>query len=105
MNAGDIRTRNFQSDCHGGQYRLVEDLGDGRWIVEDLAPSDDVIESVITFALQDVERFHANPRGFGHMTEDDILRMADEDIARRVEAAGERREMRFVSTDEWARHF
>lgn len=105
MQAGDIKTTNFQSDVHGGQYRLVEDLGDGRWIVEDLAPSDETIESIIADALATVERYRTSPRGFGHDSEDGILDRADEDIARRTARAGERREIRIVSSDEWARYF
>jgi hypothetical protein len=102
---GDVRTLNFQSDVHGGQYRLIEHLGGGRWTVEDLPPSDATVESIIADAATAAARRAANPSGFGRMTEDDIWEMAEQNIADREARAGRRHTITLVSAAEWARYF
>ena len=70
--AGDIRTWDYQADCFGGQYRLVEDLGAGTWLCEHLPPSDETVDAIVALAAEH------EARGFSYLgTVDELMDEVD----------------------------
>lgn len=51
MKAGDVYRSDFQSDIHGGQYRLVEKVkGEpNTWIIEYLPPDEQTLDSILNY--------------------------------------------------------
>jgi hypothetical protein len=81
--AGEVRRFDFQSDIYRRRYRLVEDLGGGRWLVEILE-----IEDAVLAVMEDDAQ-----SGTYYPTQQDILDEIDE--------TGTTREVRFVSNAQW----
>lgn len=106
MKVGDVQKYDFQSDMFGGEYRLVEKLPRGIWKCEILAPSDEVIEAIRAFYMDSANPSLGYHDPFGperrRATRQESM---DQEIALRVEQAGDIREMRFVSRSEWSKHF
>jgi hypothetical protein len=98
MKVGDIHKWDYQADVFQGEYRLVEDLGKGSWIIEDLEPSDELIDEAYTsyFSPGAYLGYH-DP--FGPERRVATPQEAfDEEILHRIDRAGQRREIQFVSS-------
>lgn len=93
--AGQVRTWDSQSDDWQGQYRLLEDLGSGRWLAEHLAPAADLQDRMVVAAID------AEERGWSYPCLDDCARM----WADRVADAGRQFEIRLVSRQAYAEMF
>jgi hypothetical protein len=97
MKIGDIMTWDYQSDIYGGQYRLIEDLGGGRFVAEYLEPSDEVIDRIINDFMDGhgyldyIDPFGPNRR---RVTAQESL---DMEIMQRIERAGQTFKIQIVS--------
>jgi hypothetical protein len=93
---GDIRTWDNQADGFGGQYRLLDDLGAGSWLAENLAPSDAVVDAILECAA------YAEAHGHSYLgTIDEV----EAEVARREADAGRTFKVRLVSRDAYDAHF
>lgn len=106
MKVGDIHKWDYQSDVFRGEYRLVEDLGNGRWVIEHLEPSDEILEEIMQDYLYGLNPMLSYHDAFGPerriQTRQEAL---DEEVMRRIDRAGERSEVRFVSAARYAEAF
>jgi hypothetical protein len=122
MKAGDIKRWDFQSDIYGGRYRLIEKVAGkpGTWVIERLGPDEQTIDAIVahylnveangwmttpiwdkTWAECD-QAAGERPQQTGWTTpEQDMM----DELARYEAQAGERTTIKFVSHQEWARHF
>lgn len=96
MQVGDIRQWDFQADVFEGEYRLVEDLGGGRWIIEALAPSDALIDRVLAIAAGQ------EASGASWMSS---MAEVEREIAERQARAGEQMTVQFISSAQYAEAF
>jgi hypothetical protein len=83
---GRCYTSDFQADCYGGQYTLVERVGPGQWLCADLPPSETEIEDILT-----------DPT----LSED----LAQTIVAERWQHWGEPYAVRFISAARYAEYF
>jgi hypothetical protein len=105
MHVGQILRHNFQADVYQGEYMLVEDLGGGKWVVENLPPSEELIEAVYAYVSTSPHHLgYFDPFGPGRreMTRDEAWVAEIED---RMASAGRRSTVQFVSRAAYAAHF
>lgn len=94
---GDIGTWDFQADMFQGQYRFVEQTGRNEWIIEQLPPSEELIERAF--------QHYSSPGAYlgihdpwGPERRDNTPEEAwVEEITNREERAGEQMKIRIVS--------
>jgi len=96
--AGDVERWDGQSDAWRGAYRLVERTAPNTWLVERLADDDAVVDAIVAYYAEQEATGRAPYRG----TWADL--MMDE-LTHRADLAGTTMTVRFVSADEYARHF
>lgn len=105
---GDTMKFDFQSDVFEGEYRLVEDLGNGQFVAEYLEPSDELIDAVLDYYLNTpVERIclgWVDPFGPGRRPATP-QETADQEIMKRIDDAGRRFKIEIVSTQRWNEMF
>lgn len=119
MKVGDVRVNDFQADVWQRKYRLVENLGGGRWVTKYLYPDDEVIQRVFDHWANADENTYRTPVWDKTWAECDeskgerpqIVRdMTDEEMLERdlddlVESAGRRSTIQFVSRERYASYF
>lgn len=105
VNVGDIFTSDYQSDIYEGQYRLVEDQGNGNWVAEYVEPNDELIERVrVDMFSEHAYLGYHDP--FGPERRIATPQEAfDKEICDRIDRAGRRFELRFVSSATYAAMF
>lgn len=85
LKPGDILQWDIQADVWCGEYKLVKDLGNNRWEIEILPPSDELLDTILA---------DTNPYCGG-----------EREALRRIEDSGRRMTIRLVSSEEYARYF
>jgi len=103
---GDILHFDFQSDDFRGQYRLIRDLGRGRFLAEYVEPSDELIDAVVNYYLNSPNPYldFVDPFGPGRRRAT-RQEAADAEILRRIEYAGDTFTIEFVSAQRYAAAF
>ena len=118
MKVGETHRWNNESDPFGGQYRVVQNLGGGKWEIEHL-PADDQTTGAIFDYWASVEARGGmtapiwdktwaectgdeRPQRIGHLTYEQEL---ERDLARYAERAGQRMTIKVVSRKQWDAHF
>jgi hypothetical protein len=97
---GDVLQRSYQSDVYGGRYRLVESLGGGRWVIEDVEPSDEEMDAILSDPYFITGGVYIKPNGEALFPE-----TPEEVVLARIDCAGRRSEIRLVSPREFSRYF
>ncbi len=106
MKVGDIHRSDFQSDVFQGEYRLVENKGKGVWVIEYLEPSDEILDAIMQDYLHGEYPMLGYHDAFGPERRRQTRQEAcDEEIMRRIDRAGTRSEVRFVSSARYAAAF
>ena len=118
VKVGDVRQHDFQSDVWETSYRVVRHVKGNEWEVEQLPASEEVLGRVLDFWAGEEARGAMtlpvwdktwaecaegeHPQRVRWMTYEEML---ERDLQHLEEWAGCRSVVKFVSRDEWAKHF
>lgn len=105
MQIGDVYKWDYQSDIFQGEYRIVENLGGGRWIIEDVEPSDELIDEVIHYYQQPGAYLGWHDPFGPERRKATVQEAIDEEILTRIDRTGTRREVKFISAAQYASMF
>lgn len=106
LQVGQVMKWDHQSDVFHGEYRLVKDLGGGKWEIEELEPSDELIDEVLDYYLNAAHPYldYVDPFGPGRRRAT-RQESADQEIMNRIDRAGTIKVIQFVSQERWASAF
>jgi hypothetical protein len=101
MKVGDIHKWDYQADVFRGEYRLIEDLGKGSWIIEYVEPSDELIDEAYAYYFGPGAYLGYHDPFGPERREATPQEAFDEEIINRIDRAGQRMTIQFVSSDRY----
>lgn len=118
MRVGETHRWDSQADIFGGQYKVIQNLGRGRWLIERLPADEQTQQAILDFWASVEARGGMTtpvwdktwaecgegeyPQKTGWTSYEEEL---ERELARYAELAGTTMELQVVSRERYARHF